>query len=103
MTHPCHKCMFLIVALCLLTTPAGAAQSSPTPPQVAAPAPQEMRGLWVVRDSLTSPAKIRHVVTMAKAHGFNALFVQVRGRGDAFYQSDLEPARRGTGRAAGRL
>lgn len=61
---------------------------------VAAPAssaPAELRGLWVVRDDLTSPAAIRRVVTLAKAHGFNALFVQIRGRGDAYYASKLEP------------
>lgn len=53
--------------------------------------PGEMRGLWVVRDSLTSPASIRRVVAEAHAHRFNALFVQIRGRGDAYYLSSLEP------------
>lgn len=51
----------------------------------------EMRGLWVVRDSLTSPASIKRVVAEAHAHRFNALFVQIRGRGDAYYLSSLEP------------
>ncbi len=51
----------------------------------------EMRGLWVVRTSILSPLAIAKVVGAAKAHHFNALFVQVRGRGDAFYQSALEP------------
>lgn len=55
------------------------------------PAPTEMRGLWVVRDSLTSPEQIAGVVRTARDHHFNALFVQVRGRGDAYYLSDLEP------------
>lgn len=45
----------------------------------------EVRALWVVRDSLTSPASIRSVVDQAVAGGFNTLFVQVRGRGDAYY------------------
>lgn len=51
----------------------------------------EMRGLWVVRTSILSPEAIAKVVSAAKLHHFNALFVQVRGRGDAFYQSSLEP------------
>jgi uncharacterized lipoprotein YddW (UPF0748 family) len=47
--------------------------------------------MWVVRDSLTSPKKIANVVETARKYGFNALFVQVRGRGDALYNSSLEP------------
>ncbi len=63
-------------------------------PQVRAAAPHhspEMRGLWVVRTSILSPEAIAKVVSAATSHHFNALFVQVRGRGDAFYQSALEP------------
>jgi uncharacterized lipoprotein YddW (UPF0748 family) len=47
--------------------------------------------MWVVRDSITSPEKIDNLVAAAKLHGFNTLFVQVRGRGDAYYNSRLEP------------
>jgi uncharacterized lipoprotein YddW (UPF0748 family) len=54
-------------------------------------APAEMRGLWVVRTALTSPAAVDEAVDEAQRAGFNALFVQVRGRGDAFYRSDLVP------------
>jgi uncharacterized lipoprotein YddW (UPF0748 family) len=54
-----------------------------------APAAAEMRGLWVVRTALVSPRSVDKVVDDAKAAGFNALFVQVRGRGDAFYDSGL--------------
>jgi uncharacterized lipoprotein YddW (UPF0748 family) len=56
-----------------------------------APAPGEMRGLWVVRTALVSPEEVDRVVDQAAAGGFNALFVQVRGRGDAFYRSQLVP------------
>jgi uncharacterized lipoprotein YddW (UPF0748 family) len=49
----------------------------------------EMRGLWVVRTALVSPQSVDRVVHEAKQAGFNALFVQVRGRGDAFYDSRL--------------
>ena len=48
-----------------------------------------MRGLWVVRTALVSPRAVDKVVDDAKEAGFNALFVQVRGRGDAFYDSHL--------------
>lgn len=54
------------------------------------PAP-EMRGLWVVRTALVSPETVDAVVDQADKAGFNALFVQVRGRGDAFYGSRLVP------------
>jgi len=59
--------------------------------QAALPASAEMRGLWVVRTALVSPASVDRVVDEAQRAGFNALFVQVRGRGDAFYRSDLVP------------
>jgi uncharacterized lipoprotein YddW (UPF0748 family) len=51
----------------------------------------EVRAMWVQRGSLTSPASIISAVDMAKAGGFNTLIVQVRGRGDAFYDSRHEP------------
>jgi uncharacterized lipoprotein YddW (UPF0748 family) len=53
--------------------------------------PEEMRGMWVMRFSLASPQSIRNIVAEAARHNFNTLFVQVRGRGDAWYRSDLEP------------
>jgi len=46
-----------------------------------------MRGLWVVRTGLLTPESVDQVVDGAARAGFNALFVQVRGRGDAFYAS----------------
>lgn len=57
----------------------------------AAPPVVEVRALWVVRTSLTSPEKIRSMVQAAKDNGFNTLIVQVRGRGDAYYRSSHEP------------
>jgi uncharacterized lipoprotein YddW (UPF0748 family) len=54
-------------------------------------AQDEVRALWVVRTSLTSPAAIETMVSAAKAGGFNTLLVQIRGRGDAYYQRGLEP------------
>src|SRR5687767_13603381 len=80
--------------------PAAAAQDAtptPTPTPMASPAPRatpppgEVRALWVVRTTLTSPDKIKKLVENAQANGFNNLIVQVRGRGDAYYQSRWEP------------
>lgn len=49
-----------------------------------------MRALWVLRTSLESPETIRRMVASAAANGFNTLFVQVRGRGDAFFNRGVE-------------
>jgi uncharacterized lipoprotein YddW (UPF0748 family) len=58
----------------------------------AAPSAQEeVRALWVVRTTLSSPESIDAMVDAARAGGFNTLLVQVRGRGDAYYRSDREP------------
>jgi uncharacterized lipoprotein YddW (UPF0748 family) len=54
-------------------------------------APAETRALWVLRTSLTAPASITTLVRTAREQGFNTLLVQVRGRGDAYYASALEP------------
>jgi uncharacterized lipoprotein YddW (UPF0748 family) len=64
---------------------------APADIQAPLPAGAEMRGLWVVRTALASPASVDRVVDEAQRAGFNALFVQVRGRGDAFYRSELVP------------
>jgi uncharacterized lipoprotein YddW (UPF0748 family) len=53
--------------------------------------PDEVRALWVVRTSLQHPDAVRDVVARAAAGGFNTLLVQVRGRGDAWYRSSIEP------------
>jgi len=53
--------------------------------------PDEVRALWVVRTTLTSPEKIRPMAQAARDNGFNTLIVQVRGRGDAYYRSRREP------------
>lgn len=52
---------------------------------------EEVRGLWVVRSTLTSERGIRAMVADAEAGGINTLLVQVRGRGDAYYRSRWEP------------
>jgi uncharacterized lipoprotein YddW (UPF0748 family) len=51
----------------------------------------EVRALWVVRTTLSSPDAISTMVEAARAGGFNTLLVQVRGRGDALYLGGSEP------------
>ena len=55
---------------------------------------QEIRAAWVVRHALTSRAEIDRAIDYAVRARFHLLFVQVRGRGDAYYRSTLEPAAR---------
>lgn len=52
---------------------------------------QETRALWVVRHAITTPGRVDRVVDLAAEVNVNTLLVQVRGRGDAFYRSDLAP------------
>lgn len=51
----------------------------------------EGRGMWVVRNQLTSPEKIQTFIDVATSYNFNFLVVQVCGRGDAYYNSDILP------------
>jgi uncharacterized lipoprotein YddW (UPF0748 family) len=51
----------------------------------------EMRGVWVPRTALATPEAADAAVDDAERAGLNALFVQVRGRGDALYASRLVP------------
>jgi len=75
---------YALVGLLLLSiVEAPYAQKSPT---AASASPNEIRALWVVRTTLTSPQKIRTMVSAAADNGFNTLIVQVRGRGDAYYK-----------------
>lgn len=52
---------------------------------------QDVRALWVTRATLGSPSAVTKMIAAARAGGFNTLLVQVRGRGDAYYRSTLEP------------
>ena len=51
----------------------------------------ESRYLWVVRNSITTKADIENMIEFATLNRFNNLLVQVRGRGDAYYKSNLVP------------
>ena len=51
----------------------------------------EGRYLWVVRNTLTTKQGIDRMLEFATLNRFNHLLVQVRGRGDAYYNSDIVP------------
>lgn len=88
--------------LLLMILISGTASSQPFPPRaylpfVSTPSMQEFRGLWVTRFDWTdgvnpaSKAKIDEIVANASNAGFNAIFFQVRGVADAYYQPGPEP------------
>ncbi len=47
--------------------------------------------MWVTAEWLTNPERIQDIVSVARQLRANALFVQVRRRGDAYYRSSLVP------------
>jgi uncharacterized lipoprotein YddW (UPF0748 family) len=71
------RAVFFLAALCLFALEAAQAQ--------------ETRGLWVVRHTLTDRDEIDRLVDLAVSGNFNTLFVQVVGKGEAYYQSSILP------------
>ena len=71
-------------------------QPQPQPP-LAAPEskPTEVRALWISRFDLGSPplkrARLEGLLNKAADAGFNAVLLQVRATGDAYYASNVEP------------
>ena len=49
------------------------------------------KALWVVRDKITSPGAIDDLMADATTRGIHDVVAQVRGRGDAYFGSTLEP------------
>ncbi|HEX8274463.1 MAG TPA: family 10 glycosylhydrolase [Longimicrobiaceae bacterium] len=87
----------LVLAALASCTP-GEGPAAPDPrPAVPAGGPQasalgaEARALWVSRFEYDSPAKIATIMQKAADANFNVVFFQVRGSGDAYYRSALEP------------
>lgn len=56
---------------------------------------EKLRGLWVVRHNLNRPESIDSMLAFAARYRFTDIFVQVRGRGDAYYRSNYEPPAEG--------
>ena len=55
--------------------------------------PPELRAVWVdaFHDGFKTPAQVDQLVAWARQANLNALFVQVRRRGDAYYLKSFEP------------
>src|SRR5215211_8683905 len=51
----------------------------------------EGRALWVNRFEYTSAQDVAKIVEKAGKANFNVLYFQVRGQGDAYYLSQVEP------------
>jgi hypothetical protein len=53
----------------------------------------EMRAFWCDAwgKGFKTPAQTEQLVDFAAKYGFNAVFVEVRKRGDAYYNSSIEP------------
>ena len=92
MNDPVRRISFALLVIGLVAFCLVRAEAEPKAPKIS-PSLQkrEVRALWVVRNTLTSPEKIEALVKAAKENGFNTLIVQVRGRGDAYYNSRWEP------------
>ena len=70
------KYLFLFLFICLLRS-----SESNVP----------VKALWVVRDHMVRKELIDNVLEFAETNGFNHIFAQVRGRGDAYYNSKFVP------------
>jgi uncharacterized lipoprotein YddW (UPF0748 family) len=53
------------------------------------------KALWVVRDKITTKSAIDDLMADSTTRGIHDVVVQVRGRGDAYYTSSLEPRAEG--------
>ncbi len=53
------------------------------------------KAFWVVRDKILTAHAIEELLADAVERGVRDLIVQVRGRGDAYYSSDIEPRAEG--------
>ena len=96
----------VVVAVALFAACGSSGDATPDAtidPDVAVDAPPtpvigEMRGVWITRFAFTTQAQLEAVIDHAAAAHFNAVFVQIRGEGDAYYNSTIEPwAKRLTG------
>src|SRR5579859_4337161 len=64
--------------------------NAPTPEQLD---PPELRAVWVdaFHDGFKTPEQVDDLIAWARSANLNALFVEVRRRGDAYYLKSLEP------------
>lgn len=52
----------------------------------------ECRYFWVVRDGLSTPGQVDELLERAQISGANGVVVQVVGRGEAYYDSEILPS-----------
>ena len=91
----------LLALVSLLAACAPGPEASPdaggladAPPLVDDAPPQErgeLRAVWITRFAYSSQSQLEAIIDRAAAANFNAVFVQIRGEGDAFYRSSVEP------------
>ena len=51
----------------------------------------KIKALWIVRDDMVSKELIDAAISFSVDRKFTDVFVQIRGRGDAYYNSNLVP------------
>ncbi len=54
-------------------------------------AEDKVTAVWIVRHQMTSKESIDKVLALSAKMGITDLFVQIRGRGDAYYESEIVP------------
>ncbi|MBI3181830.1 MAG: family 10 glycosylhydrolase [Myxococcales bacterium] len=76
----------------------GSVSSPPSTVTVSAPpapdagsVPPEARAVWVTRFAYNTAADVNAVIDKAAGAGFNVVYFQIRGNGDAYYDSSLVP------------
>src|SRR5207248_103031 len=67
--------------------------TSPSPAPVVAAGPPQYRALWVdaFHDGIKTPKQVDKLVADAGRGNLNTLIVQVRPRGDAYFNNSIEP------------
>jgi uncharacterized lipoprotein YddW (UPF0748 family) len=52
---------------------------------------QEVRAVWVTRFAWSTAADVKGIINRSATAGFNVVYFQIRGNGDAYYKSALAP------------
>ncbi|MEM6750558.1 MAG: family 10 glycosylhydrolase [Planctomycetota bacterium] len=79
--HHTPRCLLAGLALCTVAAPAALAQTTDF---------QDHRAVWISRFEYNSLTSINQVIDRAAAAGFTDIYWQVRGQGDARYDSNFE-------------
>jgi uncharacterized lipoprotein YddW (UPF0748 family) len=89
-----RNAILLVVSLIACAAQPAAAAASPTPfPSPIVFGPPQYRAIWVdaFHDGMKSPAQVEKLVSDAHRANLNALLVQVRKAGDAYFNRSDEP------------